>query len=456
MLANWFVAGVMACGQADAAADKPETAMEKTDSAAETPRAKEQDAKARDELAAKVKKLVKELDSPEKARRDAAEQELLALGEAALEFLPEKSDRMAAGVALKLDAIRARFERSQAENSVKGSIVSLKGDALPLLKVLAELSQQTGNKIYDLREEFGQEATDPELKLDFDKVPFWAALDQMLDQADLNVYSYASEEGVAIVNRAESRLPRFGNATYSGAFRFEGTEFVARRDLRNPETHTLQLVIETSWEPRLQPIVIMQPVDGLEAVDDQGESLPLAMMGNELEFPIDSDMRSVELPVQFDLPERGVKKIASLKGKLSVLLPGKQETFRFTGLDKAKKVERRKANVAVVLDEVRKNNAVWEIRVRVVFDKTSGALESYRGWVFNNPAYLESAAKGKEEKETIRYAAMETTRETENEVGVAYLFDVPDGLKGYTFVYRTPTAIVSMPLEYELKDLELP
>jgi len=438
MLTTWFVAGVIACGQAESAAEKP-----KADAAS----------REQADLAAQVRKLVIQLDAPEKASRDAAEKKLLELGEAALEFLPEKSDRMAAGVALKLDAIRAHFERSQAENSVKGTTVTLKGDALPLSKIVAEISEQTGNKIYDLREEFGQDATDPELKIDFDKTPFWAALDQILDQADLNVYNFASEEGVAIVNRDGSPLPRFSQAAYSGAFRFEGTEFVARRDLRNPESHTLQLIVETSLEPRLQPIVIMQPVDGLAAVDDQGQDVPLAMTGNELEFPIDSDMRSVELPVLFDLPDRSVKKIASLKGKLSVLLPGKQETFRFTGLEKAKKVERRKANVTVVLDEVRKNNAVWEIRVRVVFDKTSGALESYRGWVFNNPAFLESGGK---EKETVRYAAMETTRETENEVGMSYLFDVPGGLKGYTFIYRTPTTIVSMPLEYELKDLELP
>ena len=443
MLAIWLMAGIVACGQADAAKPKAEVS--------DKPKA-EAAAKEEAELTAQVRKLVRELDAPEKARRDAAEQQLLALGDRVLDLLPEKNDRMAAGVALKLDSIRAHFERSQAENSVKGSTVTLKGDMLPLSKVLAEISKQTGNKIYDLREEFGQDVTDPDLKIEFDQTPFWSALDQVLDQADLNIYNYASEEGVAVVSRSESRLPRHGQATYSGSFRFEGTEFVARRDLRDPQSHTLQLIVETAWEPRLQPIVIMRVLEGMEALDEQGAALAISMTGNELEFPIDSDMRSVELPIQFELPDRSVKKIASLKGKLSVLLPGKSETFRFTGLDKAKKVERRKASVAVVLDEVRKNNAIWEIRVRVVFDKTSGALESHRGWVFNNPAFLETPDK----KETIRYAAMETTRETENEVGIAYMFDVPDGLKGHTFVYRTPTAIVSMPLDYELKDLDLP
>jgi hypothetical protein len=37
----------------------------------------------------------------------------------------------------------------------------------------------------------------------------------------------------------------------------------------------------------------------------------------------------------------------------------------------------------------------------------------------------------------------------------AYLFDVPS-LKEMTFVYKTPAAILTLPVEYELKDIELP
>jgi hypothetical protein len=443
MLATWVLVGVVACGQAStAAADKNDQA----DAASAA------NAKPAADLAAQVRKLVRELDVGQKARRDAAEQQLMELGPEALELLPETNDRTPAEVALRLDRIRSHFERARAENSVKASTITLQGDDMPVSKVLAAIMKQTGNKIYDLREEFGQEATDPEIKVDFDKTPFWSALDQILDRADLNVYPYASEPGVAIVNRSETRIPRFGTATYAGSFRFEGGEFAARRDLRDPDSHTLELMVSAAWEPRLQPILIMRVLEGMEAVDEKGEPIEVAMSGNELEFPIDSDMRSIDMPIQFTAPSRSVNRIALLKGKLSVLLPGKLETFRFTGLEKAKNVERRKAAVTVVLDEIRKNNALWEVRVRVVFDKASGALESHRDWVWNNPAYLELPGK----KEPLQFAGMDQTRETENEIGAAYYFDVPEGLKGCTFVYRTPTAIMSMPLEYELKDLELP
>ena len=89
--------------------------------------------------------------------------------------------------------------------------------------------------------------------------------------------------------------------------------------------------------------------------------------------------------------------------------------------------------------------------MRLALDEDNHALESHRGWVFQNLSYL----VGKD-GETIDNAGFETTRQTRNEVGVAYLFDLPDGIEGLTWVYETPAAIVEMPVEYELKDIELP
>ncbi|MEX2561483.1 MAG: hypothetical protein WD403_16280 [Pirellulales bacterium] len=409
------------------------------------------EAPAGEDLAPEVRKLVRQLDAPEKALRDEAEQKLIELGVAALALLPETTDRTPAEVALRLERIRSRLERTQAEAAVNGSTVSLEGTGLSLAEVFEAIEKQTGNKLVDFREQFNQEPAPLKLALDVENMLFWQALDQVLDQANLTIYSYGAEEGLAVVGRSNSQLPRFGRANYAGSFRIEATEFSAHRDLRDPNSHTMQLGIEAAWEPRLKPVVIIQPAGAIEAMTDAGEPLPIAGGGTEMEISVSPGATSADLFVNFELPDRGVKRIASLKGKLSAVLPGRIETFRFGNLEKAKKVERRKAGVTVVLDEARKNNEVWEVRVRVVFDKASGALESHRGWIFNNEAYLEAP-----NKETIASGSLETTRQTETDVGIAYLFDVPDGLKGYTFVYRTPAAIVTVPIEYELKDLELP
>ena len=89
--------------------------------------------------------------------------------------------------------------------------------------------------------------------------------------------------------------------------------------------------------------------------------------------------------------------------------------------------------------------------MRLALDEENEALQSHRGWAFQNVSYLVGA-----DGEPIDNAGMETTRQTRNEVGVAYLFDLPQGIEGLSWVYETPAAIVELPVEYELKDIELP
>ena len=89
--------------------------------------------------------------------------------------------------------------------------------------------------------------------------------------------------------------------------------------------------------------------------------------------------------------------------------------------------------------------------MRFALDEDNGALQSHRDWVFQNLSYL----LDKDGKQ-IDNAGLETTRQTKNEVGVAYVFDVPDGIEGLSWIYETPAAIVDLPVEYEIKDIELP
>jgi len=104
----------------------------------------------------------------------------------------------------------------------------------------------------------------------------------------------------------------------------------------------------------------------------------------------------------------------------------------------------------VMVDDVRKNNAIWEVHMRFALDEDNGALQSHRAWVFQNLSYM----LDKDGKQ-IDNGGLETTRQTKNEVGVAYVFDVP-AIEGLSWIYETPAAIVDLPVEYEIKDIELP
>jgi hypothetical protein len=61
-----------------------------------------------------------------------------------------------------------------------------------------------------------------------------------------------------------------------------------------------------------------------------------------------------------------------------------------------------------------------------------------------------------EDGQPIDPAGMETTRQTETEVGIVYLFDLEAGVEGLSWVYETPAAIVELPVEFELTDIPLP
>lgn len=399
----------------------------------------------------KVKKLVKQLDHDELVRRVAAEKELVELGPPALDLLPAITARTPAEVKDRLDRVRKALETAAVEAATRPTVVTLQGE-MSLSEALASLEKQTKNRIVDYREKQNQEKREIKIKVDIQKAPFWEAFDKVLDEAQMTVYNFGGEpHTLFVVARGDTDLPRSGRAGYGGLFRFEGTSIEAVRNLRNPAIRSLKLTVDASWEPRIAPIVLAQALDELQVVDDQGNPLEVDGREGKLEVAVQGDVSGTTFELPLVAPDRGVKKIARLKGKIMALVPGRVETYKFENLVKSKNVEQKRAGVTVILEQVHKNVEVHEVRIRVQFDKAANALESHRGWVYNNEAYLLDP-KG----EKIEYAGLETTRQETNEVGMAYKFVPEKDLTGHTFVYKTPAAIVKMPVEFELKDIELP
>ena len=398
-----------------------------------------------------VVRLVKQLDDPQLARREAAEKELIELGVEALPLLPAVTKQTPAEVKDRLSRVRRALESASAEQATKPSLVTLQGE-MKLSAAIESLSKQSGNKLLDWRDRFGQRVVEKTVKLDIKEQTFFKALDQLLDQAELTTYLFTGERGaIGLVARSGDERPRHNRGTYSGMFRFEPTTIEAVRDLRNPQNDSLRLTLELHWEPRLQPIVITQELDTITVLDEKG--LALAIDGREggIEIEGDGETAGADIVIPLRLPGRSVEKIGSLKGRFDVLAAGKYESFEFSDLERAKNVEIKKAAVTVYLDQVRKNQDAQEIRMRVKFDSASNALESHRGWIYGNPAYLIDP-QGK----IVEPSGSEATLQEDDQVGVSYLFGLEEGLKGYKFVYRTPVSLIKIPVEYELKGIELP
>ncbi len=409
-----------------------------------------------DDLKSQVDHWVRQLSSPELSQRDEAEQKLIVMGPKILDILAAIKDTGSAAEAQKRDTIakiRQQLENELARRSTQATTITLHAAGKPLSEVVAEIARQSGNNIEDMRRQMGQEATDPKISVEFDKTRFWEALDKVLDQANLTVYHFhPKSDSLGIIARGPKDLPRSGRACYAGPLRIDATRLADDRDLRAAgDASSLKLTLEIAWEPRVRPIILQQSLGEIHASDERGQPIQIEGAEGQLERPIDPAGTATELIIPMSGPPRSTERIASLKGKLRTTLPGKIESFEFTDLKNGKPISLRKAGATVTLDQVRKNNDAWEVRMRVRFDRAGSSLESFRTWIFNNEAYLVGA-----DNKPIQHSGFQTIRQTEDEVGVAYLFDLPNGTDGLKFVYRTPAILNSVPLDYELKNLRLP
>ena len=402
----------------------------------------EREAKRR-ALALKVRELVRQLDADTLKERDAAEQELTKLGATIVDLLPPTNRNMPGDVRQRLTRISNAIQTSAANISGDPSKVTLSGD-IRLDEALKELEQQSGNPFSG--------ATGEVVTTGFRNELYLKAVDSLLDQANLTVRMYGGEPGtLTLVERPEDEAPRAERAVYAGAFRLEPLRVQSVRNLRNPAVQGCRVALRVEWEPRLRPISIIQSLADLVVTDDLGNELSVEGQGNRGSEVLPG-ASGIELELPFSLPDRKAAKIASLKGKLMALVPGRVETFQFNRrLDESAGMELRKAGCTVVLDRVRKNGDLHQVMVRVRFDEAREALESHRGWFMQNEAFIVDA-KGRR----IAHASREQYQQSAEEVGVSYYFALEDGLDGCRFVYRSPSMILQLPVEYEVKDIPLP
>ncbi len=395
-------------------------------------------------LKQQARDLVLQLNSLELAERQAAEKTLVDLGPAVLPYLPRTSSRTPAEVRQRLARVLQAVESMAAKRAVEATTITLEGK-FAVADVFEELEKQSGNRVV------GFEEVTTEITTAFKDKPYWQALDEVLDATGLTVNAISQNSGVmTVMAKPEGQNDRVGRAAYAGLFRYEATRIQSVRNLLNPTAENMRIAVNVAWEPRLTPISLSQPFDQITAIDENGDEIAMTAEGRQ-DVAVNPGVSSVEVELPFPLPDRNIKKIVSLKGEMLAMLPGRVERFEFSRLGKVSNQDQRRAGVTVTLERVRKEEALYKLWVRVKFDDASNALESYRGWIFRNEAYL-VASNG----ERIDSDGMETTLQTDNEIGIAYYFDRDEGLEGCRFRYETPALIIQLPVKYELKDIKLP
>jgi hypothetical protein len=403
------------------------------------------------ELELRVQRLLQMLEDSQRPRRDEAERELIELGEAVLPLLPETDPATSAETKERLTRVRSTLDQAALAAAMKPSRLTLAGE-FALAEILQQFQQQTGNRLLDFRNRFGQQPSDTRLKIDYQDVEFWSALDQLLDQAGMSTYSFTGEpRTLGIVAASPNQAARVGSASYAGVFRIEPTEIQAQRSLRTPDNASLRVRLEVLWEPRVAPVLIRQPYRDVSLTADDGNAIALLSTDGVAEAPIQSTVAGIDLVLPMQLPDRSIRKVASFKARMYAMVPGREEAFEFDNLEAARNVAKRRGGLEVTLERVRRNGAVYEFRIRLRLVGGEDRFQSHLDWASNNSVYLVNA-----QGETIDNPNFERYLEREQEIGFAYLFPVPGDLKEYRLVYRSPAAMLTVPVEYELKDIELP
>lgn len=398
----------------------------------------------RDVLEKKVTKLSADLDSAKQAIRDAAEAELNELGPAIIEFLPAIGTDSSAEWKMRLERIRDSLEKQEMQEFTLPTTVTLSG-SMTGREALTKIAEETGNTIA-----LGEmPSLDREVVTEFEATPFWEAFDEVLDQLELTVAG-GDGETMQLIPRATNAPLRIAAAGYSGVFRLEPLTVQKTQQLQDPAQNNLQIQVLLSWEPRLAPVFVKFPMDAIELVCDDGQVLQPKMTAEETEF-VPTGGSQLQVGLNFILPDRTAKKVIRWNGKVFVSIPGKPATLEFDELTKEGKKTATVGNLKVILEKARKNRDIYEVLVGISLNNEGDGTSSFRGWTNTHEAFLIN-----NDKKRLEHVGWSTTRMTDKEVGLSYLFDVEKGLEGCKFMYRAPGNVVDQTVEFVLEDVPLP
>ena len=366
----------------------------------------------------------------------------------ALPLLPDPASVTSKERKERLEKVRAALLQAGEEISTTATRVTIQAKAIRLSEALGMIQKQTGNGITDLRESLGVEVTNPAFDLDLQNVPFHEAIDRVAKLAEVSLNAFTGDGTIGITAGTPSKDPVI---QYVGPFRIAFKQLAEMRDLQ-AGTAAASAQLEVGWEPRLRPMLLSLKSDGLVVKDDKNREVkPQAMMESN-EVVLRPENPAVEMNLNLEAPERSAVKLSSFHVKAEVTLPAGIKTFRFPSLAQ-ENVSLKQGDVSATLQNVEIDEQVWKVNVELVYPGTGPAFESYRQGLFNNRIWLQKADGSRFEHN----GGFSNTSADGGKLGFEYLFvDAPGKLADYQLVYETPSKVITIPLEFEFKDVPLP
>jgi hypothetical protein len=160
-----------------------------------------------------------------------------------------------------------------------------------------------------------------------------------------------------------------------------------------------------------------------------------------------------EVNINMDAPDRAAQKLARIKVKADVTVPAAMQAFRFPNLA-GKRVQQKHGDISVTLLGTQVEESNWLVGVELAYPGGGAAFESYQQGLFNNRIYLQKA-DGSVYEQNGGFNQMGAGGD--GRLAFEYIFvDVPGKPSDYQLVYETPSKVLTIPLEFEFKDVPLP
>ncbi|HZY83374.1 MAG TPA: hypothetical protein VFE78_00975, partial [Gemmataceae bacterium] len=287
---------------------------------------------------------------------------------------------------------------------------------------------------------------------------FWQALDRIAAAAQARVDLQPSGRIALVTPAAAYRRPP---VSYDGPFRFTLKKVMASRDLES-DASQYGATLEAAWEPGLLPLFLETRPQGLRLVDDKGNAVPAPEPGSSA-APVDG-RTSLTFDVALPPLPRSAARVRLLEGTLSAVVPSKMLTFTFPALDQLDKTaadapERRQTQegVGCRVSKVVLAKDRWTVQVSLDYPPGGKRLESYQSGVVNNEMVLE----GKDGKVRLPSSDYFLENASPRRAVISYHFrDKGRQARGkpgdWRVVYRTPAALVEVPVRFSFKDVPLP
>lgn len=396
---------------------------------------------------AAVSSLVLRLDSNRTSEREEAERELLQMGPAVLEMLPPVRDTDSSEMRMRIERVRSTLESQDQASLLLPTQVELQG-AMPGSEALRKMAASTGNSI-PLDETPGLDLT---IDARFSKTTFWEAFDEVLDQLNLTVMP-GDGESLRLIPQSESAPLRIQSAAYSGPFRLEPIQVTKSSNLPSPDRSTLTIDFLFAWEPRLNPSLITFPAQKIQLTCDNGEILRVRSSDDLTFIPVGGSQLQISL--EFPMPSKQAKKIERFQGVFQAAVPGKMAGVSFSDLTGKRNAKLTNGALSVTLEQARKNRDVYELLVAVQHQGAANAESerelSSQAWSTLQDVFI---LDGQDQK--IENVGWSTTRMTEKEMGMSFLFELEKGLEGCKFVFRAPGSLHVQEVDFALVDIPLP